>query len=155
MRSARLEVLFRRLRQARYEVTSPADPRYNCIAWAAHRADRFWWPDPYFQYFWPESPRDGSLHGFVRVFGSLGYDLCESAKLEPGFEKVAIYTCESQPTHMARQLPSGDWSSKCGRLEDISHRLEGLEDSDYGRVTVIMKRPLPTPHQGTRHANAK
>jgi hypothetical protein len=77
------------------------------------------------------------------VCGSSRYQLCESRNPEADFEKVAIYVDEDEiPTHMARQLSSGDWTSKCGDLEDIIHTLEGLEGSAYGKVSCIMKRPI-------------
>lgn len=38
-----------------------------------------------------------------------------------------------EPTHMARQLPDGTWSSKLGPNEDITHfTLDALES--YGRA---------------------
>jgi hypothetical protein len=64
--------------------------------------------------------------------------------LEKGFEKVAIYVKGNQnPTHAARQLDSGIWTSKIGNEEDIEHSspavLEGLE---YGAVAVVMKKSI-------------
>ncbi len=63
---------------------------------------------------------------------------------EPGIEKVAIFADESGcPKHMARQLPSGKWTSKLGHDEDIEHSdLAVLEGGDYGRVVSILARPL-------------
>lgn len=84
-----------------------------------------------------------SLDEFGEVFKALGYGVCESSDVEEEFEKVAIYANTEGPSHMARQLPSGLWTSKCGDYEDIAHTLEALEDSDYGRVAVVMKRKLP------------
>jgi hypothetical protein len=119
-------------------LTSPEDRRYNCIAWAAGLADLWWWPEQ--DSYWPREWRTQSLAEFTEVFASLGYEVCESRELESGFEKVAIYTRSGEPKHMARQLPSGLWTSKCGDFEDITHTLEALEGSGYGRVVVIMKR---------------
>jgi hypothetical protein len=73
----------------------------------------------------------------------MGYEVCDNPELEPGSEKVAIYTKDGEPTHMALQRPSGQWTSKCGDWEDIVHTLEGLEGSDYGSVATIMKRESP------------
>lgn len=136
-----LECLFPALRDGGYEVTSPESSDYNCIAWAAGVTDRCWWPHP--QYYWPDKSYESSVDGFIRVFRDLGYEVCGNADLEPGFEKVAIYLKGSAPEHMARQLDSGEWSSKCGELEDLTHRLEVLECAHYGRASVFMKRPRP------------
>jgi hypothetical protein len=48
---------------------------------------------------------------------------------------------------MAKQLPNGKWSSKCGDLEDIEHDLEALIGRDskregYGTIACFMKRKL-------------
>lgn len=142
MRRQNLESCFPDLRSTPYEVTSPEDSRYNCVAWALGRSDRCWWPTPHVRYYWPDNPADGSLEAFVGVFRSLGYEVCASPELEPCLEKVAIYAKNDLPSHVARQLPSGQWTSKCGDLEDITHDLRALEGDAYGSVAVIMKRPL-------------
>jgi hypothetical protein len=96
-------------------------------------------------YYWPENvPRDESVRAFIAAFGTLGYVSCEDDTLENGFEKVAIYVDEDGiPTHMARQLQSGQWTSKCGELEDIEHEtLESLGGiNGYGSVAQFLKRP--------------
>jgi hypothetical protein len=149
MSRANLERCFPKLRQLGCQITSPESKLYNCIAWAAGRDDRWWQPSP--GYFWPEEPHDCTPEAFVRVFRRLGYEVCEQRGLEPDFEKVALYVNDFGPAHMARQLPSGEWTSKCGKLEDITHPLEGLEGTEYeeyGHVAVIMKRKrsqLQTP----------
>lgn len=138
MRNAQLEQAFPSLSNCGYCITSPKTPQYNCIAWAAGKNDRWWWPTRFA--FWPEEPRELSLDSFVRVFRTMGYEVCDSSEFEAGFEKVVIYVKNSFPTHMARQLPNGEWTSKCGTLEDMSHTLEGLASSDYGEVATVMKR---------------
>ncbi|MFB2918410.1 DUF7689 domain-containing protein [Aerosakkonema funiforme] len=145
MESIQLELYFPNLRKTGYRIESQKTPRYNCIAWAAGVDDRPWWPIDLPPYYWPEEPRVESLAAFISVFQSLGYQVCDNSDREIGFEKVAIYIDEDEiPTHIARQLPSGEWTSKCGDLEDIIHTLEGLEGSypAYGRVACVMKRPI-------------
>jgi hypothetical protein len=44
------------------------------------------------------------------------------------------------PTHAARQLPNGRWSSKLGKLEDIEHALDDICGSAYGSVVPVLKR---------------
>jgi hypothetical protein len=65
------------------------------------------------------------------------------------FEKIALYADKNGlPSHAARQLPSGTWTSKLGPMEDIEHlMLEALEDaagttSAYGKVALIVRRPI-------------
>lgn len=82
------------------------------------------------------------MEAFVAAFGLLGYELCEAGDeaLAPRYEKVAIYAKDDRPTHAARQLQTGEWTSKCGSLEDITHTLEGLQGSSYGAPAVVMRR---------------
>jgi hypothetical protein len=125
--------------------TSDATRRFNCIAWAASDDARWWWPDPSLQYYWPPSlPRENSIECFVLAYESLGYELCGDESLESAFEKVAIYADSiGLPTHAARQLPDGRWTSKLGICEDITHRnLDVLNCQSYGRAVRFLKRPL-------------
>lgn len=88
------------------------------------------------------APRAVTLEAFIRAFRSRGYEVCENGELEPAIEKVAIYALHGEPTHAARQLPSGMWTSKLGRNIDIVHEMPvGVEDGgDYGRVVQFMQR---------------
>jgi hypothetical protein len=95
------------------------------------------------QGYWPEqAPREETLAAFVHAFETLGYSRCDSSEHEPGFEKVALYAREGTPTHAARQLEDGKWTSKLGELEDIEHTLEGIAGSSYGEVAQILRRPF-------------
>jgi hypothetical protein len=78
------------------------------------------------------------------ALSSTGYAVtsgCDSSDLEPGLEKVAIYLANGLPTHAARQLADGAWTSKCGRLEDIRHTLDGVAGDVYGQPAVFLARP--------------
>jgi hypothetical protein len=81
------------------------------------------------------------LDAFVELFQKLGYRRTDSSDWEEGVEKIAIFELSGVPTHAARQLEDGAWTSKCGRLEDITHELDGVCGQDYGAVAVIMARP--------------
>jgi hypothetical protein len=137
------ERIFPQLRGTKYAITSPFDDGYNCIAFAAGDTGRWWWPGDPEDSHWPEGiPRAETFEAFIRAFELLGYALCESNELEPGWEKVAIY-CDAQriPTHAARQLEDGTWVSKLGKSEDIRHEVAGLEgESPYGWVAVVLRR---------------
>src|SRR5713101_10154879 len=53
-----------------YRVTSPATRNYNCVAWAASRTDRWWWPSPFA--YWPAGVPNptSALHSAGRmIFG--------------------------------------------------------------------------------------
>ena len=129
--------VFPNLAETGYRITSPAAPHYNCIAWSVHDDTTWWWPDPFGLYYWPESvPRLETLAAFIAAYGTRGYELCDNGSLETGFEKVAIYVdTDGTPTHAARQLASGHWTSKLGRQEDIEHlTLAGLTGTTYGHV---------------------
>jgi hypothetical protein len=168
-----LESRFPKLARGGYEKTSNATGRppvpgaYNCIAWAAgDPRKRFWWwphPDAYWP-FWIKT-REQTIDCFVKTFHSLGYMVCSDSRLERAFEKVALYAIHHSqlqmpppqsaaeyrdwmPTHMARQLPDGVWTSKLGGSEDISHfTLDALESygplrvrDEYGCPVLYMKR---------------
>jgi hypothetical protein len=147
-----MENLFPVLKSSGYKITSPATIEYNCIAWAADDPEMWWWPDPYYQYYWPpDVPRKATINAFVKAFETLGYMVCQTSTYVPGYEKIAIYAKTSgEPTHAARQLGSGKWTSKVGSLEDIEHDDHaGVNGETYGSVVVFMKRPKKNPKKTT------
>src|SRR5947209_13616660 len=121
-----IENLFPGLHGTAYQVAGPPDPVYNCIAWATGATDAWWWPigNPP-RVYWPAGvPREETLAAIEAAFAALGYTVCEHAEVEPGFDKVALFASAAGfPTHAARQLPSGRWTSKLGQLERIEHEL--------------------------------
>jgi hypothetical protein len=141
-----LEHVFSGLRSGQYQVTSPTSKRYDCIAWAAGDAANWWWPVSDSRVYWPPGViREETLAAFEAAFGALGYVVCDGDELESGFEKVAVFADADQfPTHAARQLADGRWTSKLGEREDIDHRLRDLEGDLYGRVVRFLKRPCRT-----------
>jgi len=135
---------FPKLAQVRFEVTSAQTSEYNCIAWAASETHRAWWPDKMKIGYWPKGiPREVTLKAFIQAYETLGYRPCEmNTSLELGKEKIAIFVgYAGRPTHAARQLENGDWTSKLGRNFDISHELLGVTGGEYGDVAQIMDRP--------------
>ena len=133
-------------------VTSPSTNRYNCIAWAAGDNSRWWWPEG--SYYWPDgAPRECSLSAFLAAFGTLGYEECATPDLERPTEKIAIFALQNvsngspQPTHAARQLSDGRWTSKLGPSVDIVHStLHHVSGTEYGIPVRFMGRGrvLPT-----------
>jgi hypothetical protein len=61
--------------------------------------------------------------------------------MEIGIEKIALYLKNGAPSHAARQLPDGKWSSKLGEADDITHTLDGLNGDRYGAHSKYMQRP--------------
>lgn len=103
---------FPRLTATNYRVTSPAAPKYNCVAWAAEDTEHWWQPGIFWlPADWPED--DDGLGALERVFLAMGYTDCAmDSSLESGFLKVALYGSSMDYTHAARQLPNGKWTSK-------------------------------------------
>lgn len=142
MSEQKIEEIFPNLLISGYSITSPATSEYNCIAWAADDTEACWWPDPFDLGYWPSAiPRKETLDAFIKAYELSGYVTCQDTRHEKGFEKIAIYVdSNGKPTHAARQLSSGKWTSKLGELEDIEHNsLDSL--AEYGTVAVFMKRP--------------
>ncbi|MDI1466289.1 hypothetical protein QEZ54_35460 [Catellatospora sp. KI3] len=142
---------FPRLAEKGFEITSPIDPKYNCIAYAAGDMGNWWWPQPGFPgkslggYYWPTGLSvPVTLASFEQAYATLGYARCESGSLEFGTEKIAIYSDGGGlPTHAARQLIDGTWVSKLGGGFDIVHNdVEGVCGSLYGQLAFFMGRPL-------------
>jgi hypothetical protein len=100
-----------------------------------------WWPDLEEVAYWPEGiTREETVDAFVQAYRSLGYEPCKDARLEHGVEKIAIYAVSGQPTHVARQLANGMWSSKLGPQEDIEHDYNALEGPAYGSIVFLLGR---------------
>lgn len=138
-----IEQCFGGLAAAGYRVTSPPDTSYNCAAWAAAETQQWWDPAPTAGYYWPpEVPRVLTLPNLIAAFVTRGYELCGDGGVEEGFEKLALYSDDNGwPTHVARQLLSGAWTSKLGVSEDIEHAtLEALEGPAYGKAVRFLRR---------------
>jgi len=84
------------------------------------------------------------MDAFAMTYGTLGYVVCQDGTLEDGYEKIVIYAKGSsslEPTHAARQLANGRWTSKLGQLEDIEHDSPVVvEGPSYGKAVLYMKR---------------
>ena len=140
-----LEISFPGLKQAPWDVKSPATIRYNCIGWALNDDQNWWWPHP--DAYWPkDAPFTETIEAFLATFTApiFGYEQCNTADIEFGYHKIALYADSmGKPTHAARQLQSGKWTSKLGKNVDIEHSLRALEGTAYGNVAVILKRRVP------------
>lgn len=129
----------------RYQITSPTDDDYNCIAFAAGCDTEWWSHQP--GYRWP-AQRTPLINALVAVFAGLGYENREPSDnaIEAGYDKVALYVKRGMWCHAARQLPSGKWRSKLGPDEDIEHDTPECLCGDgnaYGAVHCIMRKARP------------
>ncbi len=148
MRDLELEEDCPGLRNTLYEIKSPRDPKYNCIALAVGNLTQFWddlgMPTGFRAqgYYWPPGiPGADSLAGWIKVFELLGYTETDDSSFDPKYEKIAIYASLEGPEHVARQETSGAWVSKMGKGVDIEHySLTCLEGDLYGKVVKIMRR---------------
>jgi hypothetical protein len=144
-----LEELFPGLQGQAYQVQSPRDGRYNCIAFAAGDKLTWWWPDPLGEDTWPAAvARVETVEAFRDAFATLGYAVSDDDRLEAGFEKIALFALSGLPKHAARQLPTGRWTSKLGAREDIEHALHDLTGLVYGSIVLVMKRPVAAAVEG-------
>src|ERR1700730_3728017 len=80
-----IERLFPKLTE--YVVTSPKDPTYNCIAFAAGDTARKWDPGmlPTPGYYWPPHAIEGdndSIDALKRAFAQIGYEDCATRGLK-------------------------------------------------------------------------
>ena len=134
-----------RLADQGFEITSQATREYNCIAWSMEEATQFWWPVDNGGYFWPTGATEPSLPDFEQVYADLGYARCDHIEHEDA-DQVAIYLDPlGTPTHAARRLENGNWTSKLGDLEDIEHNdVNGVCCDTYGETVIILCRP-PQP----------
>ena len=93
--------------------------------------------------YWPPGiPALSSLSGVVDAYMMSGFEVCDSADVEEGFEKITIFVGDTgDPRHAARQLPSGRWTSKLGDHVDIEHaELDLVGGAWYGEPAVYMRR---------------
>ena len=119
---------------------------YNCIAWAVGRTDAWWWPAAGSDAYWPEQvPNEETVEAFILAFATCGFEPCDAAEPQPGYEKIALYARDGKPTHAARQLSDGKWTSKLGKGPVITHNTpRGVEGPVYGVVYCYLRRQIST-----------
>jgi hypothetical protein len=81
------------------------------------------------------------LEAFEALFAAGGWVHADNDSVEQGFAKIAVYAdSNGTVTHAARQLPSGEWTSKLGKAEDIVHGIGELDGPKYGVVFRFYKK---------------
>jgi len=95
----RLEDIFPALRGQPFQITSPRDGRYNCIAYAAGDNRNWWWPDIAEEDYWPAGvARLETMSAFQEAFAALGYVVADHDQLEAGFEKSPCSPQRADPS---------------------------------------------------------
>ena len=61
---------------------------------------------------------------------------------ENGYDKIAVFAKNGKPTHAARLLTNGFWTSKLGPNIDLSHGLYDLVGPEYGQVWKIYRKSI-------------
>ena len=148
-RDETIETLFPRLASGLswYEIASPPDSRYNCMAFAVGDTGKHWTPmkgESQEVGYWPFEPMEDHLANFLAVFESEGYRQCEHGEPEGGFDKVALFVNDwGLVDHVAFQPGGADhWLSKLGEGYDIKHeKVDAVSGSLYGWPGVFLRRP--------------
>ena len=144
MPASEIETDFPRLKEGEnYSIESDETLAYNCLAWVVHSVAHSWDPEETCGGYWPPGiPRQNTVSTWMSALHTQIFKPCDAESPEPGYEKVAIFAnSDGEPTHAARQLRDGRWTSKLGDGHDIIHtNLEILEGEYYGKVVQIMKR---------------
>jgi hypothetical protein len=122
--------------------TSDPDARYNCIAWAFGDTHNLWWPNKNRSYWPVNAAGKPALTAFEEWFVVDGWVETQNCTFEPGFIKVALFTKNGTPTHAARLMRNGLWTSKLGRDIDLSHKLRELEGPMYGTIYKLYRKPI-------------
>jgi hypothetical protein len=135
---------FPNLTPGNHRVIGPATDDYNCIAWACGDTKHWWQPGPKFHWPVPSDPDDSTIANLLAALTAVGFLTCLDGDPEVGFEKIAVYAVSTaEYTHVARQLPSGEWTSKLGEWELIEHGTpDDVGGGVYGSIVQFMKRPL-------------
>lgn len=123
------------------QITSPMDPRYNCIAWAM--GTQMIWVDHnvVVGHWWPEGiPREDSCRALEQAFRRVGFVDCPGPEYEEGYDKVALYGQNGHWQHASRILSTGLEHSKFGQNHDGVHEKNCFNGTIYGEVYLYMKR---------------
>jgi hypothetical protein len=123
-----------------YEVLRPATKVYNCIAWTIGVSTRWVWP--------AKPGRPATVRDFDELYGQHGFRRVKGLNFDraAGLDKIVLYVKRKpdgavEPTHGARQLADGSWSSKLGQLPLIRHLdPDDLDGASYGVPYAVYVR---------------
>ena len=102
--------------------------------------EKWWWPK---RGKWPTGiPRETTIEAFIKAFSTRGYEVCADGDPNANKEKIALFADGTKPTHAARLLPNGTWTSKLGQNIDISHNISDLDGPAYGEIVMFFQRDI-------------
>jgi hypothetical protein len=111
-----LEIIFPALRSQPYQITSPINLRYNCVAFAAGDIQRWWWPDEAGEDAWPETvARAETVECFRDAFATLGYAVCANDVHEPGYERLRCLRSQTFQNTPPANSPAGAGPANSGQ----------------------------------------
>lgn len=130
-----------------FHLKSPFSYRYNCIAFALGMTDR--WVDhlelPW--HWWPPVEKGPSVEHLKNAFRYFGFEECGlDDRVDPLYDKIAIYNIGDDWTHAARIISNGIYHSKFGESYDGLHSSGSVLKLRYGNVSVIMRRLKTDAH---------
>lgn len=71
------------------------------------------------------------------------YKIFSGRQPKPQYQKIGFFSTDNHHcTHITRQLPNGNWTSKLGTSYDIEHSLEAMEGGIYGNAVFFMEKNL-------------
>ena len=122
-----------------WEVTSPPDRSYNCLAWALDVNLGWYGPSPIIGFDWPEGVRreNDDIDSITALFESRGL----VRTTEEAEAQVAVFQNGIGEWHVARRLDGDMWSSKLGEHADIAHPLRAIEGEVYGPIVRLFGQP--------------
>jgi hypothetical protein len=84
-----------------------------------------------------------AMDAFLLMLKEGGWTKTSDKSLQKNLRKIALYysPVTGAPTHAARLLENGYWTSKLGDNIDLSHDLSELEGPEYGIVFSVFQKP--------------
>jgi hypothetical protein len=122
-----------------WEILAPATPKYNCISHTI---------GVYHRWEWPHKPgKDATVADFDQLYGKYGYRRISTLdySFDPRVQKIVLYGVQKggtwAPTHGARMLADGTWTSKLGKGPLIRHKTpDSVNGEGYGRPIAVYIR---------------
>lgn len=132
---------------SKWDLTSDPNSLYNCIGFAMGMNDvcvALVHPQKLFWCWWPPTAHpDLNPKSLIEAFEYFGFTVCPDGKIEPGYDKVALYEKDGNWQHAAIIEEENLYHSKMGVWWDIVHRGGDLfHDDSYGDIYAYMKRPI-------------
>ena len=84
------------------------------------------------------------MEAFSLLLAKNGWVKTDNRLVALGLKKIALYynPLTGEPTHAARLLENGFWTSKLGDNIDLSHELSELEGPEYGLVLAVFEKAV-------------